>query len=271
MRVTAVDLFIALNAGAIPAELLESELFGHERGSFTGAEHRRVGLFQCADGGTLFLDEIGDMPPLLQVKLLRVLQEGELRPVGSNAAIKIDVRVISATHRNLEQRIAQGTFREDLYYRLKVVHFALPSLEERREDIPLLVARFLDDLAVDPAQRKVFSPSAMEILVTAKWPGNVRQLANIVEQTHALTPGPVIGVRVLNDALGACAQTLLPFREARAEFTRNYLSQLLLINNGNVSAAARMAQRNRSDFYKLLARYDIRPARFKQMPSAGLH
>ncbi len=255
--------FIALNAGAIPAELLESELFGHERGSFTGASRERVGLIQCAHGGTLFLDEIGDMPALLQVKLLRVLQDGEIRPVGSNRDSHVDVRVISATHRDLERQIEEGGFREDLYYRLKVVHLTLPALVERRQDIPLLVAHFLERLAPDPAMRKTFAPKAMEILAAADWPGNVRQLSNVVEQSYALAPGRVIGARLVLDALGTAAQVIQPYSEARAEFTRNYLCQLLQINHGNVSAAARMAERNRSDFYKLLARHQVDPAAFK--------
>jgi len=255
--------FTALNAGAIPAELLESELFGHERGAFTGAAKERVGLFQSSEGGTLFLDEIGDMPPLLQVKLLRVLQDGQVRPVGSNQDVSVDVRIISATHRNLEQQIEEGGFREDLYYRLKVVHLTLPALAERREDIPLLVTHFLERLAPDPTVRKVFAPKAMEILVASQWPGNVRQLANVIEQTYALAPGPVIGARLVREALGSSAEVIQPYSDARAEFTRNYLCQLLLISRGNVSAAARLAERNRSDFYKLLARHQVDPGDFK--------
>ena len=185
--------FVAVNCGAIPGDLLESELFGHARGAFTGAVQAHKGLFQAADGGTLFLDEIGDMPLPLQVKLLRVLQEGEVRPVGSTQAIPVDVRVISATHRDLDSQREQGLFREDLYYRLNVVSLKLPSLADRREDIPLLAAHFLRRLAEryrKPAP--TLAPDAMALLVAAPWPGNVRQLLNLLEQAVALTPTAVI-------------------------------------------------------------------------------
>ena len=185
--------FVAVNCGAIPGELLESELFGHARGAFTGAVQAHKGLFQAADGGTLFLDEIGDMPLPLQVKLLRVLQEGEVRPVGSTQAIPVDVRVISATHRDLDAAQASGQFREDLYYRLNVVSLRLPSLAERREDIPLLATHFLRKLA--ERYRKpvpTLAPEAMALLVAAPWPGNVRQLLNLLEQAVALTTTIVI-------------------------------------------------------------------------------
>ena len=185
--------FVAVNCGAIPGDLLESELFGHARGAFTGAIQAHKGLFQAADGGTLFLDEIGDMPMPLQVKLLRVLQEGEVRPVGSTQAIPVDVRVISATHRDLDAQRAQDLFREDLYYRLNVVSLKLPSLAERREDIPLLAAHFLRRLAEryrKPAPS--LAPDAMALLVAAPWPGNIRQLLNLLEQSVALATTPVI-------------------------------------------------------------------------------
>lgn len=203
------------------------------------------------------------MPTVLQVKLLRVLQDGKVRPVGSNVDLPVDVRVISAAHRNLEQKIETGEFRQDLYYRLNVVRLKLPTLAERREDIPLLVAHFLERLAPDLSLRKAFAPKAMEMLVASQWPGNVRQLSNVIEQTYALTPGPVIGARLVGAALGSAAEVIQPYSEARAEFTRSYLCQLLVISRGNVSAAARIAERNRSDFYKLLARHQVDPGDFK--------
>jgi two-component system response regulator GlrR len=175
--------FVGVNCGAIPGELLESELFGHARGAFTGAVQAHKGLFQAADGGTLFLDEIGDMPVPLQVKLLRVLQEGEVRPVGSTQSIPVDVRVVSATHRDLDAQKAAGLFREDLFYRINVVALRLPPLAERREDIPLLCAHFLRKLA--ERYRKAvptLAPEAMAQLVAAPWPGNVRQLLNLLER-----------------------------------------------------------------------------------------
>src|SRR5256714_6145628 len=181
--------FVAVNCGAIPEGLLESELFGHKKGSFTGAVADRRGLFQAAQAGTLFLDEIGDMPLPLQVKLLRALEERTVRPVGSHESHDIDVRVISATHRKLEERIAAGEFREDLYYRLNVVKLYIPSLAERREDIPLIANHSLTKLAERYRRGRLqFSPEAMEVLVSAPWPGNVRQLLNVVEQAGALAP-----------------------------------------------------------------------------------
>ena len=189
----AAQPFVAINCSAMAENLLESELFGHEKGAFTGATRTHKGLFQAAAGGTLLLDEIGDMPMRLQVKLLRVLQESQVRPVGSTEAIDVDVRVISATHRDLQDLMKQGRFREDLYYRLNVVNIHLPTLDQRREDIPLLVAHFLQSFAREANQeRKVYAPEAVEMLVTAEWPGNIRQLSNIVRQNMALARSPVI-------------------------------------------------------------------------------
>ena len=256
--------FTAINCSAMAENLLESELFGHEKGAFTGATRTHEGLFQGAEGGTLMLDEIGDMPMRLQVKLLRVLQENQVRPVGSTQAKNIDVRVISATHRDLKELMTQGRFREDLYYRLNVVNIRLPTLDQRREDIPLLVAHFLQQIAAEADQeRKVYALEAVEMLVTAEWPGNIRQLYNIVRQNVALSRSPVISGELVQQSLGEHAGKLASFTDARDEFTRNYLSQILQITMGNVSQAARLAKRNRTDFYKLLARHDLNPDTFK--------
>ena len=256
--------FVGINCSAMAEDLLESELFGHEKGAFTGATRSHRGLFQAADGGTLLLDEIGDMPMRLQVKLLRVLQEGQIRPVGSTQAIDVDVRVLSATHRDLQALMSEDRFREDLYYRLNVVNMKLPTLDERREDIPLLVAHFLTSIAREAEQeRKVYAPEAVEMLVTAEWPGNIRQLYNIVRQNVALSRSPVISAELVQQSLGENACKLLSFSDAMDEFTRNYLSQILQITAGNVSQAARLAKRNRTDFYKLLARHDLNPDQFK--------
>jgi len=256
--------FVAINCSAMAENLLESELFGHEKGAFTGATRSHKGLFQAAEGGTLLLDEIGDMPMRLQVKLLRVLQEQQVRPVGSTEAIKIDVRVLSATHRDLMDMLRQGRFREDLYYRLNVVNIHIPPLDKRREDIPLLVAHFLQEIAKESGQeRKVYAPEAVELLVSAEWPGNIRQLYNVVRQNVALSRSPVISGELVQHSLGERAGKLPSFSEARDEFTRNYLSQILQITMGNVSQAARLAKRNRTDFYKLLARHDLNPDAFK--------
>jgi len=257
--------FVAVNCGAIPGELLESELFGHARGAFTGAVQAHKGLFQSADGGTLFLDEIGDMPLPLQVKLLRALQEGEVRPVGSTQSIPVDVRVVSATHRDLDAARDAGQFREDLYYRLNVVSLRLPPLSERREDIPLLATHFLRKLA-DRYRKPLptLAPDAMALLVAAPWPGNVRQLLNLLEQAVALTTTAVIPATLVQNALREDASALVPFEEARRSFEREYLVRLLKITGGNVTQAAAMAKRNRTEFYKLLQRHRLEPAMFKE-------
>jgi two-component system, NtrC family, response regulator GlrR len=256
--------FVAINCGAIPEQLLESELFGHVRGAFTGAVKDHNGLFQAADGGTLFLDEIGDMPVALQVKLLRVLQEGEVRPLGSTRNVAVNVRIIAATHRRLDEEMAAGRFREDLYYRLNVVSIEVPALAERREDIPLLAAHFLKELA-DKYQKAVngFAPDALEVLLGAAWPGNVRQLRNVIEQAVALCQTPLITADWVQQAIREQSQGLASFDEARGRFEREYLAQLLKIAAGNVAQAARLAKRNRTEFYKLLRRHTLDPALFK--------
>jgi two-component system response regulator GlrR len=255
--------FVAINCSAMAEDLLESELFGHEKGAFTGAIRSHKGLFQAADGGTLLLDEIGDMPMRLQVKLLRVLQENQVRPVGSTDAIPVNVRVISATHRDLQQLLTNGSFREDLFYRLNVVHIEMPPLAKRREDIPLLVAHFLEQITRESGTRKIYAPEAVELLATAEWPGNIRQLHNVVRQNVALSRTPIINAELVQQSLGGSPSRLPSFDEARDEFTRSYLSQLLQITNGNVSQAARLAKRNRTDFYKLLSRHQLTPDEFK--------
>src|ERR1700674_3092226 len=257
--------FVAVNCGAIPEPLLESELFGHARGAFSGAVQAHKGLFQAADGGTIFLDEIGDMPLALQVKLLRVLQEGEVRPVGATQPIPVDVRVISATHRDLDAQRATGQFREDLYYRLNVVSMKLPPLAERREDIPLLATHFLRKLA-ERYKKPVptLAPDAMALLIGAPWPGNVRQLLNLLEQSVALATTSVIPATLVQGALREDAGVLAPFEEARKQFERDYLVRLLKITGGNVTQAATLAKRNRTEFYKLLQRHRLEPGMFKE-------
>ncbi|HDT4029875.1 TPA: two-component system response regulator GlrR [Klebsiella aerogenes] len=257
--------FIAINCGALPEQLLESELFGHARGAFTGAVSNREGLFQAAEGGTLFLDEIGDMPVALQVKLLRVLQERKVRPLGSNRDIDIDVRIVSATHRDLPKAMARGEFREDLFYRLNVVNLKIPPLSERAEDIPLLANHLLRQSADrhKPFVR-AFSTDAMKRLMAARWPGNVRQLVNVIEQCVALTSSPVISDALVEQALEGENTALPTFVEARNQFELNYLRKLLQITKGNVTHAARMAGRNRTEFYKLLSRHELDANDFKE-------
>jgi two-component system response regulator GlrR len=256
--------FIPVNCSAIPESLLESELFGHVKGSFTGASQSYAGLFQSADGGTLFLDEIGDMPLHLQVKILRVLQERQVRPVGSASPISVDVRIISATHRNLEEAIESREFREDLFYRLNVVNLVLPPLHERKEDIPVLAEYFVATLSdsIDKPGKK-FTPVAMQILVDAAWPGNVRQLYNVVEHAVALSTSSLIAEDLLHDAIKHDRKKIMPLAEARRQFEQQYLIQLLQTTRGNVTQAARIAHRNRTDFYKLLNRHHIVPSLFK--------
>jgi two-component system response regulator GlrR len=257
--------FIPVNCSAIPETLLESELFGHVKGSFTGALKSYAGLFQSAHNGTLFLDEIGDMPLHIQVKLLRVLQDRQIRPVGSSRPVPVNVRIISATHRDLEEAIAENAFREDLFYRLNVVSLELPPLHKRREDIPLLAEHFLALLTErGDGQGRAFTPEAMQVLVEAPWPGNVRQLYNVVENAVALAASPLISDDLLLDALKQQQGKILPLAEARRQFEQQYLIQLMQATRGNVSQAAKMADRNRTDFYKLLNRHHIVPALYKE-------
>ena len=257
--------FVAINCGAIPEALLESELFGHSKGAFTGALRDHKGLFQSAHGGTLFLDEIGDMPMPLQVKLLRALQERCVRPVGSNQNVAIDVRVISATHRNLTEEMKSGKFREDLYYRINVVGLEIPSLAARREDISLLANNFLQQLSKKYGKKlNGFAPEAMELLIAAPWPGNVRQLQNIVEQTVVLSTTPLVPASLVQKALQDDIGGFVPLETARKNFERDYLVKLLKATNGSVTQAARLAQRNRTEFYKLLQRHELTPALFKE-------
>jgi two-component system response regulator GlrR len=270
----AMNPFLSINCSAMPEGSLESELFGHAP---VGLGHTdanpRPGLFERAKGGTILLDEIGDMPQRIQVKLLRVLQEQRIYPVGGRDAVVVDVRIISATHRDLQQQLMGGRFRDDLYYRLNGVNLRIPPLAARREDIPPLAAHFLNECttqhegekaAEEPSRRHVFAPEALEMLVAADWPGHVRQLRNLVRQCAATATAPVIGAEQLQSVLGQAPGAGMPsFAEARDEFIRNYLTQLLTMTSGNVSQAARLSKRNRTDFYKLLGRHHLNPDQFK--------
>ncbi len=256
--------FIAVNCGAIPEQLLESELFGHEKGAFTGANAKHEGLFQAASGGTIFLDEIGDMPLSLQVKLLRVLQDLQVRPVGSTRSYPIDVRIISATHQNLEEAVDKGTFREDLYYRLKVVPLEIPSLSERREDIPVLAEHFLALHAEQGKHKKKrFAPAAVEHMMDLPWPGNIRQLMNVIDLCVTLCKTATIPASLVKTALHDKAVPMQTLKEAKQAFERNYLISVLRITSGHVANAARIAGRNRTEFYKLLNQHNLEPAQFR--------
>lgn len=259
------QVFLAINCGALSEQLLESELFGHEKGAFTGAVRKNLGLFQATHGGTLFLDEVGDMPASLQVKLLRVLQEGQVKPVGAIESVDVDVRIISATHQNLEAAVKQGEFREDLFYRLNVIPLYMPSLAERREDISLLIDHFLNRQAekenIEPAR---FSPEALKYMISKSWPGNIRQLQNVVERCSVLSPSPLIPVSLVKQALRESESKFQTLEEARNEFDRHYLNRVLSMVEGDVTYAAQVAGCEVNEFERLLSEHDINPLNFRQ-------
>jgi two-component system, NtrC family, response regulator GlrR len=251
--------FVVASCAGASEDQLDIDLFG----MVSGTGKSRPGAIEAADGGTLLLDEAGDLPARLQQKLLRALQENAWRPVGADAPRALNTRIISTTRQELQPLTVSGQFREDLLYRLNVVQIEMPSLARRREDIPLLIAHFLAEIANETGQRRIYPPEALELLATAEWPGNVRQLQNLVRQTAAVSQTPIIPVELVQQSLGTAPGRLPSFDEARDEFTRGYLSQILQITGGNVSQAARLAKRNRTDFYKLLGRHQLVPEDFK--------
>jgi two-component system, NtrC family, response regulator GlrR len=256
--------FVAVNCAAIPENLLESELFGHRKGSFTGANYDHKGLIPTADQGTLFLDEIGDMPFALQAKLLRVLQDREVRAVGATQGTPVDVRIVSATHRDLGAQMKEGKFREDLYYRLNVVSLDLPPLSERREDIVPLATHYLKATAARYGKGvHAFAPEALQLLLAAPWPGNVRQLVNVIEQVVALCASGLVPASLVQQALKEEPGQLASLEQARGAFEREYLIRILRITGGSVTQAAKLARRNRTEFYKLLERHKLEPKMFK--------
>jgi len=257
--------FVAINCAAIPETLLESELFGHAKGAFTGAIRSVKGLLSQANEGTIFLDEIGDTPLSIQVKLLRFLQERQFYPVGSQSPVEVDVRVIVATNRNLEEMIQKGQFREDLFYRIYVIPIHLPPLRERKEDIPLLVEHFLNKFNRQMKKEvKGLTPGAMQKLIFYHWPGNVRELENVIEHTMAMTKHGFI-TEDLIFFLSRSTETLKPLKESRSDFEKDYLRSLLEFTKGNVSQASKLAGKYRADFYNLLKKYDIKPENFKKL------
>ena len=260
------DRFVQVNCAAIPEELIESELFGHEKGSFTGATEKQIGKFEQADRGTIFLDEVGDMSPKTQAKVLRVLQEGEVERLGSARTIKVDVRVIAATNKDLEAEIEKGTFREDLYFRLSVVPIKVPPLRDRRDDIPALVRHFADLFSRDNNRRpQRFTPGAIEYLKQARWKGNVRELKNTVERLSIMTPGETIDVDDLRDvvrlepkpAASDNEKNLNTLREFKESAERAFLVGKLRENNWNISKTAEVIGTPRSNLYKKLEQYGI--------------
>ncbi len=259
--------FVAINCAALPETLLETELFGHEKGAFTGAIRSKKGLFTQAHEGTIFLDEIGDMPLSTQGKLLRVLQEQQFYPVGSEKPIEVNVRVIVATNKNLEDQAKQGLFREDLFYRIHVIPVFLPPLRERKEDIPPLVEYFLKRFSQQMKKEvKGLTPMAMQRLMLYDWPGNVRELENILEYAVAMTNHNVITEEFILQTKAALIpdETLKPLKEARDTFEKSYLIHLLQICRGNVSKAAKLAGKYRADFYELLKKHDLKTGEFKK-------
>ena len=257
--------FIALNCGAVPETLFESELFGHVRGAFTGSHGPKRGLFQSANGGTLFLDEIGEMPLGMQVKLLRAIQEREVKEVGADLPTKVDVRIISASNKDLTKAVQAGTFRNDLYYRIQVVPLTIPPLRERRDDIPLLAQYFLKQ-STQRLNKDIrgITPAAMQKLMLYPWPGNVRELENVIEKGAVLTRQDMIGPDLIPSVSPSSGPGLLrPLTEAKEAFERNYLKEVLQLTGGNISRAAQFAGRYRADFYKMLKKYSLHPGATK--------
>ncbi|MDY7095893.1 MAG: sigma-54 dependent transcriptional regulator [Acidobacteriota bacterium] len=257
--------FVQVNCAAIPDELIESELFGHEKGSFTGAVRKQAGKFVVADGGTIFLDEIGDMSQRTQAKVLRVLQNGEVEPVGAGSSIRVDVRVVAATHRNLEEEIAEGRFREDLFYRLNVVPIRTPPLRERLEDVPLLVDYFVRRYAnANNYRAKEFSPEALAYLKSLPWKGNIRELKNLVERLLILAPDDELSKDDVITAAGgaqpelsSALMAIKTLREFRETAERLFLLEKLDENEWNVTQTAQAIETPRSNLYKKLDQYDI--------------
>ncbi|QJB57547.1 sigma-54 dependent transcriptional regulator [Pseudodesulfovibrio sp. zrk46] len=265
---------LTVNCPAIPDQLLESELFGHVKGAFTGADRDRKGIFASANGGTLLLDEIGDISPGIQTKLLRALQEGEIRPVGSSKTIPVDVRILASTNQPLEDKIKDNSFREDLYYRLNVLNLNVPALRERSEDIAMLTHHFLesacDEMKISP---KEITPDAVACLVAKPWPGNVRELQNFIRRLAVFSPSDTIElahirlVEGLDGVPESGAQGLAPYKDAKEkvvdDFTRAYVEELLTQAHGNVSEAARRSGLSRVALQKILKRLEIDAVMFK--------
>ena len=263
--------FVALNCAAISETLFESELFGHIRGAFTNAVAAKRGLFQSANGGTLFLDEIAEMSLPMQVKLLRAVQEREVREVGAEYATKVDVRIITATNKDLAESVKAGTFRHDLYYRVSVVPLAIPPLRERKDDIPLLAQHFLKQSAKRSNKDvRGFTPAAMHRLMVYSWPGNVRELENAVEKAVVMSRQDMVLPELLPTAGATSDIGLKPLTEAKEDFERTYLRNVLQMTGGNISRAAQFAGRYRADFYKMLKKYGLHPSMLKERPDFDL-
>ncbi len=262
--------FIAINCAAIPENLLESELLGYEKGAFTGADGRRDGLFAQAHGGSFFLDELSELPLSMQAKLLRILEEREFYPLGSNRKVRVDVRIIAASNRRLEEQMKEGRFREDLYYRVRVIPITLPPLRERKEDILPLAHYFLEQFSRESGKPvKSIEPAAGRILMAAEWPGNIRELENAIEYAVALADGDTITPELVSGSLPVDDNLQPPLRHAKADFEKDYLIQILERHRGVVSRAASEAGKHRADFYELLRKHNLSVNDFRSNQSAG--
>lgn len=256
--------FVPINCAAIPENLLESELFGYEKGAFTGANKSKKGLFLQAQGGSLFLDEISEVPLSMQVKLLRALQEREFYPVGGEKLVKVDIRIIAASNKNLAEEVKNGNFREDLFYRIHVIPIKLPPLRERKESIPLLAKHFLKKYSGQMKKEiKGFSKESIQKMLAHTWPGNVRELENTIECAVALATHDVINEDLILQTQKVEQKGLMPLKDAKENFEKNYIIQLIEFTQGNVSQAAKLAGKYRADLYELLRKYNINPADFR--------
>jgi two-component system response regulator GlrR len=260
------QVFVAINCAALPEPLLESELFGHEKGAFTGAIRKTPGLLTQANKGTFFLDEIGDMPLSIQAKLLRVLEERKFYPVGAEKPVEVDIRLIVATNKDLDAEVKKGAFREDLFYRIHVIPIFLPPLRDRREDIPPLVEHFIEKFNERTKKEiKGLAPQAMQRLMLNDWPGNVRELEHVIEYAVAMTQTDVITEDlILLRTKSSAEEPWRPLKQAKGAFEKNYLIRLLELSGGNVSQAARLAGKYRADFYDLLRKYELNVDDFKK-------
>ena len=258
--------FVAINCAAIPETLLESELFGYQKGAFTGANNTKMGLLSEANGGTFFLDEISEMPPAMQVKLLRALEQRSFFPLGARETVQVDIRIIAASNKSLEAEIKKGLFREDLFYRIHVIPIKLPSLKERKEDIPLLANHFLIKCSRKMEKSfEGFTAAALKKMMAYDWPGNVRELENTVECAVAMSDRKVIDADVIlrNPMQMSDDDDLKPLKDAKEAFERGYLVQLLELTRGNISQAAKLAGKYRADLYALLKKYALNPTDFR--------
>ena len=256
--------FIATNCGAIPEGLLENELFGHVRGAYTDAHESKEGLFMQADGGTIFLDEICTTSPALQIKLLRVLQEREIKPIGGTKSIKINVRVIVASNVDLQKAVNQGTFREDLFYRIHVVPIYIPPLRERKEDIPLLATYFVTEFCeVLKKDIKGFTPAALQRMLLYDWPGNIRELQNKIEHAVIMTNNTLITPDDLFTNTNTLKNTFNSYKDAKERFEREYIENLLKVSNGSAIKASKFAGCSRDQIYKLIKKHKLNPENYK--------